>query len=108
MKRPEKTEVTGGEFATLFSDDEFVRVYTHLFHFLADTKWDDGGARETATLLLFFDAGRLKGALKDRAASRVAFVTADSVAGLLMTLERGLGEDSLEWRPESKWKGKGR
>lgn len=108
MKKPDPVDLYGGEHAPLFSDDEFIERHPCLFHFLADTKWDDGSARETATLLVFFDAGRLKAALKDRAYARVAFVTADTVGGLFSKLESGLAMEGLEWRAEQKWKGKGR
>lgn len=83
-----------------FEDPEFIRSYPTLYHYLFDVVWDDGTQRETATLLLFADAGRLKACLKDRALHRSAFVSSSSLDGVFEALERGLLGEGLDWRAE--------
>jgi hypothetical protein len=67
-------------------------------------QFDDGTPRKTATLLLFTDAGVLKGCLRDRETEETAWVSGDSLESLLDALEVGLQEGRLDWRKEGKRK----
>lgn len=108
VQKPSVPDPVVGVSPHAFSDDEFVRRWTTLFHYLADVKWDDGAIRETATLLLVFDAGRLKACINDRALSRSAWVSGESLEGLLDRLEAGLVGDVLEWRAAKSWGRRGK
>jgi hypothetical protein len=77
---------------------EWERGHPELTQFLARTSYDDGGARQPGTLLVFTEAGGLKGCLSDRDQGLVAFATADAFLELLDTFERGLAGDTLDWR----------
>lgn len=81
-----------------WQDKDFEARYPHLMSHLCDEKWDDGTARDTSTLLFFVDGGVLKCCLNDRSSGRVCFKTAATMTTLLLALESGLEEDSLEWR----------
>ena len=107
MKKPEP--VTSKEDVTdlFLEDNEFLTMYPNLFHYLVDERWDDGSPREKATLLLFVDAGRLKGMLNDKAMRRIAWLSSTSLAGLLGSFESGLETGALEWRAD-KHQGRGR
>jgi len=89
-------------------DADFFGHYPLLFEFLTETRFADGGARKTGTMLVFVDAGCLKACLSDREESLVAFVTSGSFEGLLDAMEGGLSHDSLDWRPASGGRRKGR
>lgn len=108
LQKPSADDAVSGVAPHAFSDDEFVRRWTNLFHYLADVKWDDGSSRETATLMLVFDSGRLKACINDRAMSRTAWVSGESLEGLFDRLDAGLGADSLEWRAAKAWGRKGK
>jgi hypothetical protein len=60
------------------------------------------------TLLLFVEAGRLKGCLNDRDMARSVFVSAESLEGLLDAMETGLADETLEWRAKPAPQARGR
>src|SRR5262245_21176107 len=72
--------------------------YPHLWRFLADDQWEDGEARHPGSITLLCDQGWLKAALNDRDGRVTAFVTGDSLEGLLRAIDKGLEGLSLEWR----------
>lgn len=73
-----------------------VEPTTH--EFLCLERWPDGSSRRTGTLLLFVDQGMLKACVTDRDGGLVAFVSGNTLPGLLDALERGLSADTLDWR----------
>jgi hypothetical protein len=78
-----------------------------LVEFLHCEAWPDGSRRQTGTLLVFVDEGRLKACLSDRDQALVGFVTGESLEGLIRAVEEGLQGDHVDWRP-SRVNGKGR
>ena len=87
---------------------EFARRYPCLHEWLTLEVWDNGAAREPATLLLFLDGSRPKLCLHDREGSQVAFVAAWTFGDALQALEDGLLANSLDWRPSRRENGRGR
>lgn len=80
-----------------------------LREYLCSATWDDGTERETSTLLIFFADGVWKGCLSDRALERAGWGAGRTFSELLMTLERLLAEDRIEWRqkkPQGPRRGK--
>lgn len=69
---------------------------------LLEEHWADGKPRKTSTLLLFLHEGRLKGCIRDRNTDETAWVSSDSLEGILDALEVGLQEGALDWRREGK------
>lgn len=63
----------------------------------------DGSPRQTATVLTFCEDGRFKACFRDREAALIAFVSGDSLLGLLDAIEKGLATDRLDWRAEKVW-----
>jgi len=72
--------------------------YPNLWEHLTALAYPDQTARVPSSVSVFLDAGCLKACLKDKDNGLVAFVTADSLTGLLEALEAGLAEESLDWR----------
>jgi hypothetical protein len=69
------------------------------WEFLTTVLWDvGGGKRETGTVLLFGDAGRLKVVLNDRDANLIAFVTVGPSAAVLDAIEEALLSTDTDWR----------
>lgn len=73
-------------------------AYPALTEFVTLDRWDDGNERQTGTVLVCFGDGRWRAWLNDRDGSRSAWVSADSLTGLLGALDLGLREGRLEWR----------
>jgi hypothetical protein len=60
--------------------------------------------RKTGTVLVFAEQGKWKGCLNDRDGGNYAFVSSDSLLGLVDALEKGLKQGGLDWRKNKKWK----
>lgn len=81
-----------GEFADL------PLLWEHLVH----RTYEDGTARVTSSLTLFFEEGTWKACLSDRDNGLVAFVAGNEVLSLAFSLEAGLSAATLDWRPARK------
>ena len=80
-------------------DDKLMESdFPTLYDYLKSTTYEDGSNRLTATLLFFVDSGSLKCCFSDRDNGRQAFVTATDLMGVLIALETGLANNSLDWR----------
>ncbi len=69
-----------------------------LLEMMETVKWEDGKPRQTTTVTLFVDAGGVKACANDRDAERSAWVTGESFLHVLELLEKGIREDTLDWR----------
>lgn len=69
-----------------------------LWAMLTDDKWEDGSRRERASILLLCDGGVAKVWLNDRATSRTAWATGETLDGALDQMEEQLATDSVSWR----------
>lgn len=75
---------------------------------LTSESWPDGSKRVPSSLTLFWHDGSLKACLNDKDADVTAWVSADTLEGLLEALEVGLQGDRLDWRKGGKRTGKKR
>lgn len=82
------------------------KTYPTLWEFLSLDKYDDGSPRRLPTITIFLGPDGLQACLNDRDQSLAAFVTSVSLEGLWQALEKGLKEDSLDWRRSSNFNGK--
>jgi hypothetical protein len=69
-----------------------------LVEFLSLEVWDDGKPRKTGSITVFFEEGVFKAWLNDKDAGHTCCVAADTLGGLLASIERKLPDDSFEWR----------
>lgn len=96
------------------ADSRLVRTSTlfsampTILEFLSVQQWDDGATRASGRLSLFVESGRWKACVSDPDGKRIAFVSAEDLDSLLLTVEVGLEQDTLDWRPEKVWAGKGK
>lgn len=73
------------------------------WEFLTQTVWEeDGSPRQTGTVMLFADAGRLKAMLNDRDGSVVAFLTLSSEDDVLGAVDQALLDPDTDWRAARK------
>lgn len=86
-----------------------VRVkWPHVWDYLALSAYDDGTARQRATVTLFVDQDGPKACLNDRDLGRTLWRSGISFVALLDSLEAALADDSADWRHKpADWK-KGR
>jgi len=96
MRKP--TQKPGAPSLARATDDSFAKDYEMLFEMMTHTTWDDGTPRQTSSLTIFAEDGCWKACLSDRELGTVTFVTSKTVLGLLVALEDGLEECTLDWR----------
>jgi len=71
-----------------------------IWEYLTLAQHDTGTPRETSTLTLFVDEGRLKAVLRDRDACQALFATGPTVEELLASLEGMLTDHLADWRSD--------
>jgi hypothetical protein len=74
-----------------------------LWEYLTSTKYPDGGARQTSTLLLFVEDGVWKACLKDRDTGRSLWIASGSPTEAMTDLELTLAAGDAEWRKDKQW-----
>lgn len=79
------------------SDRDFYGKYPTLHDFLTLTGWG-GKGREAGSVTLFAQDGKFKAVVNDKDGGNIAFVSGDSVAGLLEAMDKGLKGGHLDWR----------
>lgn len=102
MKKPTKIGSAGS--SPLVSRLSKTVATATVQEWMTDGRWEDGTARETSTLSLFFEDGVLKVAFHDRSQSRSLYLAGDCLETVLEALEVRLADGTGEWR---LWKGKG-
>lgn len=80
------------------SECSWQKKYPTVAEFLSMAAWPDGPPRVTGTITLLFEEGMVKAALNDRDSGCSCFVSAKTFTSLWERLEKGLSEDTLEWR----------
>lgn len=95
-KRDSAVEASGGP--AKLKEGLWMRTYPSLWEFLSVDKFEDGSARRLPTITLFLGADGLQACLNDREQSLAAFVTSSTVEGLWQALDKGLKDDTLDWR----------
>lgn len=82
----------------------FGEDYPTLWAFLTEVEYDDGSTREPGTVLVCVGEGRARLWLHDKDEGCSAWVSASSISDALASAERGLHNNSLEWRADRKGK----
>jgi len=77
-----------------------------LCSFLCDRQWADGSPRVAGSLLVFTESGAWKCCLLDKDSDQQAFLTAETFATLLETVDRALESNRVDWK--KRWAPKGR
>lgn len=70
-----------------------------LADFLLQITWDDGSERETGSISIFSQNGRVGACLTDKAQGRMAFVTISLGGSVLDELDHAIGDEDLVWKP---------
>lgn len=91
-----------------YGPDELSQLFPHVVEFLVETRYGDGSNRLPGSLSFFTEDGMLKACLNDKDQGLIVFVSGSGLQGCLLALERGLQQDSLEWRKAKDRGGKRR
>ncbi len=97
LARTRKEHVGAGPVKPANCDLGFT-PWPEVTEYLTAEVYPGGEKRQTASLLLFVEGGKLKACLSDRDTGRVAFVAASSWIEVMDVLEGGLRDGSLDWR----------
>lgn len=89
---PDESSPNGG-----LSDPAFERDFPAIWEFMTLTV-DEGARRETSTLLLFVQDGRMTICLNDRQRGRSVFQSAPTLREAMVCLDEALTSGSAEWR----------
>jgi hypothetical protein len=79
-------------------DTQLAAGHPALVAWMGDPKGEEGRLRQTGTVLLFVEAGMIKCCATDRESGCKVFLAAEGLYGLLLLLEEGLCDGSLDWR----------
>ena len=79
-------------------DTGLLKPFGSLQEFMLETAWEDGADRLTATVLLFAEEGLWKLMVNDRDSEAVAFVSGPDARSVFASADKGLAEDTLDWR----------
>lgn len=81
-----------------WANDEFHDEYPNITAFLNDVFWESGMPRVPGTITFFTQVGVLKATVNDRARNVTAYPTAPTWGELLVAIDKGIGDDSLDWK----------
>jgi hypothetical protein len=87
-----------GQIAVLAAPPELVLVYPAISEYLTSLAFPDGSERETSTITLLIEDGKIKAALNDRANSRSIWRSGDTVEEVLACLEAAVADERSSWR----------
>lgn len=82
-------------------DADLRENFPALYEFLTVTRWEDGGERQVATLLVFVEDGSWRVCLNDREQARTAWSAGQSLWVAVQELECGLASGTQSWRRSS-------
>src|ERR1700680_260377 len=98
MRKPEK-QTKKEDTGKSMRDEAFTKKYPQLTEYLVSSQYDDGSARETASLSLYTQDGSWGVSLNDRDNQRSLYCVATTLPEAFAALEKHCGADSADWRP---------
>lgn len=93
---------TSGDVGLSISPEsgELLRLWPTVVEFLCSSKWADGSTRLTGTVMFMTEGPTWKAWVHDRDGKVSTFVSGPTLTSLLVSLDKGLADDSLDWRPD--------
>jgi len=100
MKRPADNpkEVAGAKVV----DDVLKGWLPHVHEFLTELLWEDGKPRKPGTLLILAQDGLWKACIHDTDQRVSGWLSGESWEGLLESVNKGLGDNTIVWRLKTR------
>lgn len=87
------------------SSTEFLKPFANILEFLSSLSLTEGQKREPGALSITSKEGKWTLRVKDPTGKVYAYVTAEQLDDALLIVDTGLGDGSLDWRPDNdNWK----
>ena len=83
-------------------DDVLKGWLPELHAFLTEMTWDDGKKRVTGTVMISTEDGLWKAWVHCRDAKVSGWISGESWEGLLESVNRALGSNSIQWRADKR------
>lgn len=74
------------------------KQYPALWEFLTLSTWEGGDPRQPGSITVFLGSSGLQACVSDKDGGLVAFVTGRSLEAILLAVDAGIADDSLDWR----------
>jgi hypothetical protein len=105
LKKPEPKSNGSVDALSASCEGSLPKRLPTLAEWLSACQWEDGSLRVTSTLSVSVADGKWKLRINDRDGERVAFLSGDTLDGVLDSLERALVKSSVDWRHDDFAKG---
>lgn len=107
LKIPSRDGKNGSRSLPASSSTECLKPFANVMEFLSSLSSTEGLKREPGSLSITTKEGKWSVRVKDPSCKVYAYVTAESVDDALLIVDSGLGDGSLDWRPDNDgWKRK--
>lgn len=83
------------------SSTELLKDFVNVMEFLSSLSGEGNSSREAGLLSLTTKDGKWQARLKDNSGKVYCYVTADRLDDVLLSVESGLGDGSLDWRRDT-------
>lgn len=100
LKKPVLNGSSGSSTRVADWSGTILKDFPTLCEFLASGVYEDGSKRLTGTFQLFTEGGIWKATLRDKELKCFAFLSSETIEGLLLSVEVALQEGKVEWRPD--------
>jgi len=90
-----------GQPLSLRPGSKLLDVFPNLLEWLCCLSPEGALARPPGSIQIFVEGGKWKARLKDKAERAYCFVSGESLDGLLESVNDGLGDGTLDWRPDN-------
>ena len=96
-------DAAGGVHSEKGKEPADAPLYTNIWEHLSCTRYPDGTARQTSTIIIVAGDAGWRGCLSDKDNGRVMWKTGDTLESLLNAIETALNEDDpRDWRRASE------
>lgn len=102
LKIPQGSSGSNGKVVPLSSSSVILGDVPNVTEFLLSVSPEGTLLRQPGSIQVFVEGGKFKARLKDREEKVYCFVSASSLDDLLLAVNAGLEDGSLDWRPDTE------
>lgn len=91
--------------AAVMDESEWAQRWPLMLAYMTQDRWEDGTARQTASVLLFKQDGMIKAMLRDRDTGLCLWAAGNGLFAVLNALEGLLCDPKADWRQDRQVEG---